>query len=68
MRHQKSVETLATLANGAELVAAIAFEVLGNEVADTLNGSPITRSVVYNLAQTRFQASLSAKLNGAHNA
>jgi hypothetical protein len=55
LNNQDSERTLVTLANANELVASVAQGVLGNEVADTLNGSPLSRSIIYNLAQTCFQ-------------
>lgn len=64
MKSKSSQQTLVTLANAGELVNNIAQGVIGNEVADTFNGSPLTRAVVYNLAQTQFQASV-AKHTGA---
>lgn len=62
MKHKQSQQTLTTLGNAAELVNAIVQGVVGNEVADTFNGSPLSRGIVYNLAQTQFQASVSNKL------
>jgi hypothetical protein len=64
MKHAKSQQTLTTLANAGELVNAIVQGVIGNEVADTFNGSPLSRGVVYQLAQTQFQAKV-AKHTGA---
>ena len=40
MRTNKSEVTVVTLANGCELVASIAAEVLGTTLPDSLNGSP----------------------------
>lgn len=62
MKLRESQQTLTTLANGAELVRHIAQGVVGNEVADTFNGSPLTRGVLYNLAQTKFQSAVSKHL------
>jgi hypothetical protein len=62
MKHAQSQQTLTTLANAGELVANIAQGVIGNEVADSFNGSPLTRAVVYQLAQTQFQATVSKSL------
>jgi hypothetical protein len=56
MKTPQSVQTAAALANGAELVFNIAQGVLGNEVADTVNGQPLTRQAIYDTAQTQFQA------------
>lgn len=59
MNNSKSERTLVTLANAGELVSNIALEVMGNEVADSFAGSPLTRATIHNLAQTRFQQALS---------
>ena len=45
-------QTLATLGNANELVRCVAQEVVGNEVADTINGSPISQSTIYALSQS----------------
>ena len=58
MKMPQSEQTLVTLANASELVNNIAQGILGNEVADTFAGSPLSRTVIYNLAQTQFQATL----------
>lgn len=60
MKSKKSERTLVTLANASELVVGISQAVVGNEVADTFNGSPITRSMIHQLAQTKFQQKVSA--------
>lgn len=58
MQLLQSERTLVTLANASELVNNIAQGVLGNEVADTFGGSPLTHAIVYTLAQTQFQAAV----------
>lgn len=63
MRHPQSERTLVTLANASELVNNVAHNIMGNEVADTFGGSPLTRSVLYSLAQTQFQAAFSKYSN-----
>ena len=62
MNSKLSENTLVVLANAGELVRNIAQGVIGNDVADTFNGSPLTRGIIYNLAQTEFQAALSKTL------
>jgi hypothetical protein len=62
MNKMESIMTVTTLANGSELVRLVAQEVLGNEVADTFNGSELTRSVLYDLSQTKFQEALARRL------
>jgi hypothetical protein len=65
MKMQGSEQTLVVLANAGELVSAIANEVMGNEVADSFAGSPLTRGIVYNMAQTQFKSTVSKYLGGA---
>jgi len=62
MKLKESQETLVTLANASELVANIAQAVVGNDIADTFDGSPLTRAVLYDLSMTKFQAALSKQL------
>ena len=57
---QAANQTLATLANANELVRFVAQEVVGNEVADTINGSPISQETIYSLAQASFMKNLNA--------
>lgn len=64
MIHKQTEKSVCTLANGAELVFNIVAGVLGNEVADTFNGSPLTRDVIYQSAQTQFQAAAAPLLKG----
>lgn len=56
MKLQQSEKTLVVLGNAGELVRNIAQGVIGNEVADTFNGSPLTRAIIYQSAQAQFQA------------
>lgn len=58
MKNIKSLNTVVTLANANTLVTKIAQEVIGNDVADTINGSALTRDVIYGLALSRFQTAL----------
>lgn len=46
------------LGNAAQLVAAIVKRVAGNDVADTLGGSPITNSTLRTLTMTRLKKKL----------
>lgn len=61
MKHKQSVTTAVTLAAGGELVAAIAEQVLGQEVADTVGGTPLTKEMMLNMAQSGFEKNLSEK-------
>ena len=62
MNLRESQQTLTTLANAGELAQCIAKNVMGNEVADSFNGSPLTRGVLYTLAQTKFHAALAKNI------
>lgn len=68
MRTNKSEVTVVTLANGCELVASIAAEVLGTTLPDSLNGSPLNRLAIYSLANQEFQSELSKATGGIDNA
>ena len=43
MQTNQSISTLVTLANANELAATIVLGVVGNDVADTINNSPLTK-------------------------
>jgi len=58
MKFQNTAQTIVTLANGAELVAQIAEKVLGGDVADTVEGTPLNKGAITNLAMARFQMNL----------
>lgn len=64
MKNPESISTLVVLANVNEVVAAVARNVLGNEVASTFDGQDISRAIVQNMAQTNIQADM-AKYMGA---
>lgn len=59
MKLQQSEQTVVTLANASELVRNITQGVLGNDVADTVNGAPINSDMINNLATVEFQKSMS---------
>jgi len=64
MQSPQTVTTVVVLANAAELVNNIARGVLGNDVADTFQGSVISRGLIYNMVQTQAQQKLAAHLQG----
>jgi hypothetical protein len=64
MKNRESEQTVVTLANAGDLVLRITEQVIGNEVADTLNGSPLNRALIQNLAQTKFQQAVSKYIGG----
>ena len=49
LRHAKSIATVETLANAVELSKAVLREVVGNEIADTINNAPLTDSLYNSL-------------------
>jgi hypothetical protein len=62
MKHRETERSLVTLANASELAIIVTQNIVGNEIADTFNGSPLSRELIHNLAQTKFQGSLSKYL------
>ena len=64
MKNKQSDRTLVTLANASELVVLVTQNIVGNEIADTLNGSPLTREQIHHLAQTSFQGALNKYIAG----
>lgn len=58
MVNVESLQTVTTLANAAELTAAIAKEVLGNDVADMVEGNELTADVVRDIALAHIQSKL----------
>jgi len=59
MKNRESERTLVTLANAEELVALVTKNVVGEEVADMYDGTPLTLDVVRRLALVKFQGQLS---------
>lgn len=59
MKSANSTQTVVTLANASELVCQIAEEVIGSDVADTVEGTTLTSSALHPLTQARFQMALS---------
>ncbi len=59
MKNIASLQTAVTLANAAELAAGIAQEVLGNDVADQVEGNVLTNGVVHDIALAQIQSNLS---------
>ena len=58
MIHKETERTVVTLANASELVLCVTQCVVGNEIADTFNGSPLSRGLIHNLAQSTFQSAV----------
>ena len=62
MKHKETERTIVTLANASELVVCVIQNIVGNEIADTINGSPLTREAVHHIAQTQFQSALNKQV------
>lgn len=59
MQLNESINTLVTLANAVELTVLVTQNVVGEEIADTIEGKPIDRSDISQIAISTFQSSLS---------
>lgn len=68
MKNEQSETTLTTLANGAELVAAIAAEVLGSALSSSVNGAEMNNRAVHSLAASVFQSEMLDCMKGLPNA
>ena len=53
--------SIIVLANASELVAQVIKSITSDDIADTINNSPITLSTLKSIAQSRFQKAF--KLN-----
>lgn len=49
----KTVMNAVTLANATDLVADIMLQISGNDISNSLNNSPINRSLICTIAQSR---------------
>lgn len=58
MQNRETEKTLVTLANATELTRVVVQGVVGNDVADTIEGSTLTGDLINEIALARFQASL----------
>lgn len=52
IRQQK---TMTTLANANELVTRVIRRVAGNDIANSINGSPLTNDVICSIVQNRYK-------------
>lgn len=64
MKYKQSVISVVALGNAAELVKAVALQIVDKTSAEMLDGSPISDEMVMNLAQT----SIAKVLSGATEA
>jgi hypothetical protein len=58
MQNRETEKTLVTLANATELTRVIIQGVVGNDVADTIEGSSLTGDLINEITLARFQSSL----------
>ena len=63
MNNEKSNVTLASLANVNELVRHITQEIMGNDISTSIGDTPLTRSLIYSLVQSRVRENF-ARYNG----
>lgn len=60
---QRLMETnLPVLSNAVELVSDIVHSVAGNDVSNTLNGEPLTRTALSGVVAARFQGLLAPSM------
>lgn len=57
-----NAETVATLANGAQLAAAIAARVISGQASQKFNGMDLEENQIINLTQSVFQSELLKKV------
>lgn len=62
MLSDQSERTIVTLANAVEATTCIVKEILGTDVASTLNGSPLSTSVVQNLVLAEIKNAVTKQL------
>lgn len=54
--------TLKTLGNAVELATSVVQDVVGNDIADSLNGTPLTNVLIADVVESRFTAELAKYL------
>jgi hypothetical protein len=55
MKNRESEVTLVTVANAAELTRVIVQGVVGNDIADTIAGAPLTTDIIQQIALAKLQ-------------
>jgi hypothetical protein len=50
--------TQTALANATELTTSVILAVIGNDVSDSINGTPIGKGMLTNIINARFQKNL----------
>jgi len=62
IQYEKARKSVTTLANATELAAQVIINIAGNDISNTIGGSPLGMNTIRAMAQARFQDKL--KLNG----
>ncbi len=57
-----TLTTIVTLGNAAELVARVSEQVVGKEVANSFAGSPLSKDMIHQIAQSNFQKKIGEEL------
>ena len=60
MKKQLAANTQVVLANAGELTKAIVFEVMGNDVSNSINGTQLGSKMLNSIVQARIQKTLNA--------
>lgn len=55
---EQAKQTQTTLANAVELATNVLLNVAGNDISDSINGTPAGAAVISNIVQARIQKSL----------
>jgi hypothetical protein len=62
MKNRESEVTLVAVANATELARVVVQGVVGNDVADTIGGEPLTTDIINQLVLAKIQAATSVYL------
>lgn len=64
MKNKQSALTIATLANGAELVARVIEKLRTDAISKTFAGAELSNQTVYDTAQVIFNQEINKKIEG----
>jgi len=62
VKNMMTLTTIVTLGNAAELVARVSEQVVGKEVANSFAGSPLSKDMIHQIAQSNFQKKIGEEL------
>ena len=60
-QEERIKQNMTVLGNANELLVGVISELAGNDIADSLNGSPLTRATIISIAQSTFKQALTGK-------